>query len=129
MEMRTVAAFAVAPIAPPFLCWLFGPAPTAAYLPGMLLYDVMWTYPLTLVVGGAAYRLITKHSRLRALHILVISALTGALTWFVMGRGDNPSDLPIGGLLGMSAGTIFWLLWRGSAAERRVAVDRAAPRR
>jgi hypothetical protein len=89
----------------------------------------MWTYPLTLVLGGAAYRLITKHSRLRPIHILVISALTGALTWFVMGRGENPSDLPIGGLLGLSAGTVFSLIWRGSAAEPRVAADEAAPRR
>jgi hypothetical protein len=130
MEMRTVAAFAVAPIAPPLLYWsLFGPVPSLASLPGVLLYGAMWTYPLTIFIGGPAYRLITRYSRLRALHVLVISGLIGAVTWFMMGGGQNGSDLLLGGLLGLSAGAVFWVFRRRPAAEARVAADRAAPGR
>jgi hypothetical protein len=126
--IRTVRAFAIAPIIPPLLYWI-GTEPTLASLPGIMLYGAAISYLVTLAIGGPAYRLIRTHSCLRASHVLIISAATGAVTLSLMGGGLDVRGVLLGMLFGLAAGLTFWLLWRGNAAEPRVAADRAAPGR
>jgi len=119
---RTIAAFLIAPLVPPLLFWVvmpwlvngFGHWRTLADLSGFMLFGGAITYPATVLVGVPAYCLIRTYARLRAGHVLSISAIVGAavmsLTW-----GDTPNPVALGALLGLSGGVTFWLIWRRNA--------------
>jgi hypothetical protein len=129
MDRRTITAFAVAPVVPPILYWVVKSAPVIAALPAIVIYGAMWSYPAALVVGLPAYYLITRYSRLRALHIVAVSILAGVATLGLMSPSVEGRTLIHGGLLGLSAGIAFWLLWRRSAAQPAVAAAGATRRR
>jgi len=129
---RAVRAFSVAPILPPFLWWLshadWCGSPSSDFLP-IVLYGAMWAYPPALLVGGPAYWLIAEHSKLRFVHVFVISGSVGAATLSLMGGTGNAETLLSGAALGVSAGVAFWLVWRQPASQPTVAGDGASPRR
>lgn len=127
---RTVTAFLVAPLVPPLLYWAFGPTPTLAALPGIIIYGGMIGYLAIAIVGVPAYRLITTYFRLGAGHVLAIAAAVGAVTFSLMSHSPLQSrTVGLGALYGLSAGVSFWLVWRRNAAQPAVPADGASGRR
>ena len=109
---RAVVAFMVAPLVPSCLYTLYFAAPSARAFPWVdalsvvLWISILFTLPVTLIVGIPAYVLIEKHSTLRHAHVLVISAAAGAMVGLAL------LGWPHGGaLLGLSAGLAFCLIW------------------
>jgi hypothetical protein len=120
---RTIAAFLFAPLVPPLLFWAVIPLlfhsqdhwPTLADLPGFMIYGGVITYLATVIVGVPAYCLIRTYARLRAEHVLSISAAVGAAVMSLTWGNETPLLIALGALLGLSAGVTFWLIWRRNA--------------
>jgi uncharacterized membrane protein len=129
LRLRTLRAFVIAPIVPALLYWAIGTKLSWAALPGVLVYGGLFGYFAILIVGVPAYRLITTHSRLRAHHVFLISGIVGVATPALMSSVVDARTLGAGMLLGLSAGIVFWILWRGNAAQPAVAADGASRRR
>jgi hypothetical protein len=127
---RTLTAFVVAPLVPPFLYWLFHSAPSLAALAGIMFYGGMIGYLAMAVAGVPAFFLIRSHSHLRLGHVLVVAAVVGAVTLLLMSHAPlEARTAGLGALYGLSGGVAFWLVWRRGAAQPAVAPDRASPGR
>src|SRR5262245_25842118 len=108
MERRTLAAFALAPLAPVLIDWALAPSPDLDSLIATILVGAFAvTYPLTIGVGLPAYVLITKFGTLRCWHVLAISMATGTLACVLFRLGPPLPSAALGG----TAGLTFWSIW------------------
>jgi hypothetical protein len=114
--LRTMLAFALAPLVPPSLFWAVTNGNLDSYLAFVTVGALVWTYPLTLVIGVPSYFLITRHATLRLRHVLAISAAVGFFAVGVVTVSVVASLF--GAALGLSAGITFWVIWCRPSSER-----------
>jgi hypothetical protein len=115
---HTLRAFLLAPLLVPLL-WSFRLGALRAHGPLQMLGEVgvvtlsslPFIYGGALLVGVPAYRLIRRRSQLRLWHTTLIGAGLGAV---VLPIAEPVIDrtVGLGALLGLAAGTLFWVLWR-----------------
>lgn len=123
---RALFGFLLAPFVPSGVMWAFEFGHPAKALPAVA-FGATVAYVATLPICVPAYLLITRHWRLRLVHTLVVSGIAGLLAMGFISEGCSLGAAGIG-LLGLSAGATFWMIWRG-AAQQGVAGDGAARRR
>jgi hypothetical protein len=114
--LRTMLAFALAPLVPPSIFWAATNGHLGSYIVFVTVGSLVSTYPLTLVIGVPSYFLIRKHGTLRLRHVLAIS---GAVGFFAVGvvTASVVASL-VGAALGLSAGITFWVIWYRRSSER-----------
>jgi hypothetical protein len=119
-EKHTVLAFALAPLATPLLWWgCLGVAGTENILDALgglalvIVSSARWIYGVTLAVGLPIYLGITKWSRLRLWHPILLGGTLGCIILPQVDGGlVGVSAVLFGALLGCVSGGAFWLLWR-----------------
>ena len=117
---RALLAFTVSPFVPAAIYWLFG-WPRGPHLhfhfwewAGVVFWtSLVFTLPLTLLVGIPAYVFLERRAMLRPGQVLAVSGVVGAAVGLLAAAPH------VGALLGLSAGLTFCLIWYRDRDVRR----------
>jgi hypothetical protein len=112
-NQRAIRAFAIAPLVPSVLLWVFGTLGNPSWetlLPFVFGFS-LFTYPITLIVGVPAYLLITHYGTLRFWHVLSIAGIAGGVVMALLLGKAEEAIVPFGACVGLAVGIAFWVLW------------------